>query len=124
MIGFKHFSNYADDITPCNCKNTFLETISDLEITLENLFNWFCYINFKANASKYRLSLSPFNEKSINIKSPFLKDSFREKFLGIIIDRNFTFEKNINGLCRNGNLKFHAYEMCQIHEYRYKTSNI
>ena len=47
-----NFSTHACDTTPCNCRNSFLKTISDLEITLNNLFNWFCYNNFKANASK------------------------------------------------------------------------
>ena len=46
------FSDYADDTTPYNCSSTFSETISDLEITLDNLFNWFCYNNFKAKMSK------------------------------------------------------------------------
>ena len=53
------FSNYADDTTPYNCGSTFFETISDLEITLDNLFNWFCYNYFRAKPqnviSSYRL---------------------------------------------------------------------
>ena len=86
------FSNYTDDTTPYNCGSTISETISDLEITLDNLFNWFCYNNFKANASKCHLFLSPFNAKSINIKSSVKESSSSEKFLGIKIDSNFTFE--------------------------------
>ena len=89
------FSNYADDTTPCNCGSAFFETIPDLEITLDKLFNWFCYNNFKANASKCHLFLSPFNAKSINIKSSVIESSSSEKFLGITIDSNFTFEKHI-----------------------------
>ena len=106
------FSNYADDTTPYNCGSTFFETISDLEITLDNLFNWFCYNNFKANASKCHLFLSPFNAKSINIKSSVIEGSSSEKFLGITIDSNFTFEKHINELCKKGNLKLHALTRC------------
>ena len=87
------FSNYAGDTTPYNYRNTSLETISDLEITLDNLFNWFCYKYFKANASKCHLFLSPFNAKSINIKSSVIEGSSSEKFLGITIDSNFL--KNI-----------------------------
>ena len=102
------FSNYTDDTTPYNCRNTFLETISDLEITLDNLFNYFYYNNFKANASKYHLFLSPFNAKSINIKSTVIEGSSSEKFLGITINSKFTFEKHINELCKKGNLKLHA----------------
>ena len=87
----------------------FFETISDLEITLDNLFNWFCYNDFKANASKCHLFLSP---KSINIKSSVIEGSSSEKFLGITIDSNFTFEKHINELCKKGNLKLHALTRC------------
>ena len=104
------FSNYTNDTTPYNCESTFFETMSDLQITLDNLFNWSCYN--KANASKCHLSLSPFNAKSINIKSSVIERSSSEKFLGITIDSNFTFEKHINELCKKGNLKLHALTRC------------
>ena len=53
-----NFSNFADDTTPYNCWSTFLETISDLEITLDNLFDWFCCNNFEAITSKYHVFLT------------------------------------------------------------------
>ena len=46
------YSSYADDTTTYNCENTFLEIISDLETTIENLFDWFCCNNFKVNLCK------------------------------------------------------------------------
>ena len=49
------FSKYANDTTPYNYANTFSEIISDLEITIGNLFHWFCYNNFKVNPSKFYL---------------------------------------------------------------------
>ena len=49
---------------------------------------------------------------SINIKSSVIEDSSSEKFLGITIDSNFTFEKHINELCKKGNLKLHALTRC------------
>ena len=61
------FSYYADDTTLYNCGNTFFEAISDLETTIDNLFDWFCYNNLKTNPSKCHLFLSYFNSKSINI---------------------------------------------------------
>ena len=54
------FSNYADDTTPYNCRCSFLKTISELEITLDNLFKWSFYNNFKANVSKCHLFLIVF----------------------------------------------------------------
>ena len=106
------FSNYVDDTAPYNCRSTFLETISDLEITLDKLFNWFCYNNFKANASKCHFFLSPFNTNFNNTKSSVIAVSSSEKFLGITIDSNFTFEKHVNELCKKGNLKLHALTRC------------
>ena len=106
------FSNYADVTTSYNCRSTFLETISELEVTLDNLFKWFCYNNFKANASKCHLFLSPFNTKSVNLKSCVIEESPRETFLGITVDGDFTFEKHINELCKKGSLKLHALWRC------------
>ena len=84
-----NFSNCADDTTSCNCWSTVLETLSDLEITLDNLFNSFCYKNFKANASKCHLFLPTFNAKPITVKSSVIEGSCGEKFYGITIDSNF-----------------------------------
>ena len=41
-----------------------------------------------------------------------MEGSSSEKFLGITIDSNFTFEKHINELCEKGNLKLHALARC------------
>ena len=64
------------------------------------------------NASKCTLFLSPFNSKSINIKSSVIEGSSREKSLRITIDSNFTFKKHINELCKKENLKLHALTRC------------
>ena len=76
-----------------------METISDeMEITLDNVFNRFRYNNFKVDASKCHLFLSPFNAKSINIKSSVTEGTSCEKFLGITFDSNFIFKEHINSL--------------------------
>ena len=75
---------------------------------MDSLFNWFYYNYFKAITSKCHLFLSPFNAKSINIKSSVIEGSSSEKKFGITIDNNFNFENNINELCKKGNLKLHA----------------
>ena len=106
------FSNYADDTTPYNCGNTFLEVISDLETKTDKLFDWFCCNNFKLNLSKCHLFLSPFTLKSINIKNSPIEGSSSEEFLGVTVDSNFTFEKHINELCKKGNQKLHAFARC------------
>ena len=106
------FSSYADDTTLYNCGKTFLEVMSNLETTIGNHFDWFCRNNFKVNLSKCHLFLLPFNLKSINVKNSSIEGSSSEKFLGVTIDSNFTFEKHINELRKKGNQKLHAVALC------------
>ena len=76
-----YFSNYADDTTTTfNSRITFLETIPDLEITSDNLFNWFCYNNFKANViySYHLLMQNPLMLKVLKQKVNLVK-----KFLAL-----------------------------------------
>ena len=47
-----------------------------------------------------------------NIKSSVIEASSSEKFLGITVDRNFTFEKHTNEFCRKGNSTLHALARC------------
>ena len=93
-------------------EHIFGSYISDLETTIDNLFDWFCCNNFKVNPSKCHLFLSSFNLKSINIKSSSIEGSSSEKFLAVTVDGNFTFEKHINELCKKGNQKLHALTPC------------
>ena len=41
-----------------------------------------------------------------------MEGSSSEKFLGVTVDSNFTFEKHINELCKKGNQKLHALARC------------
>ena len=104
------FSNYADERTPYNCRSTFLETVSDLEVTLDNLLNSFCYKNFKANASKCHFLLPLFHGKSITVKSSVIEGSCGEKFLALQLI--VILEKRINELCKKGNFNLHARTRC------------
>ena len=104
------FSNYSDDSSHYNCRSTFLETVSDLEITLDNLLNSFCYKNFKANTSKCHLLLPLFHGKSITVKSSVIEVSSSEKFLALQLI--VIFENHINELCKKENLKLHVLWRC------------
>ena len=73
------FFNYADDTNTCNCKNTFVGAISDLETTIYKIFNWFCYNNFNVNPSKFHLFLSLFNLRLTNIKISSIEGSPSKK---------------------------------------------
>ena len=49
-------ANYADDTTPYECDQHCDNLISNLELTVSTIFNWFEYDNLKANASKCHFS--------------------------------------------------------------------
>ena len=53
-----------------------------------------------------------------------MEGSSSEKFLGITIHGNFAFEKHKCALQEREFKITCSYKMCQIHEYRKKTSNI
>ena len=90
-----------------------METISDLEITLDNLFNWFCYNDSKTNASKCHVFLSPFSARSINSKSSLKEGGSSEKSFGITIDSKLYFWKAYKwALYKKGNLVLHALTRC------------
>ena len=46
------------------------------------------------------------------MKNFSIEGSSSEKFLGVTVDSNFTFEKHINELCKKGNQKLHALARC------------
>ena len=52
--------------------------------------------------------LSPYQSATINNADSIIKSSNSQKFLGVTIDSNFTFEKRINNLCRKSSQKLHA----------------
>ena len=102
------FANYTDDTTPYECGPTLNEVMNNLEITIEKMFEWFSFNKLKANASKCHLFLSPYQPFPVNIKGSIIESSNCEKFLGIYIDSNFSFEYNINRICRKASQKLHA----------------
>ena len=59
-------ANYADDTTPYECDQHCDNLISNIELTVEKIFNWFEFNNLKANVSKCYFFLSPYQHTSIN----------------------------------------------------------
>ena len=102
------FSNFADDTTPYECGKNYDEVINKLEDTIEKLFNWFQYNNFKANASKCHSFLSPYKPVTIKIKESAIESSNSEKLLGVTIDSKLSFDDHITILCRKTSQKLHA----------------
>ena len=101
-------ANYVDDTTPYECAPYYDKLKENLELTIYKIFNWFTYNNFKANATKCHFFLSPHQSATINIDGSIIKRSNSQKFLGVTIDSNFTFEEHINNLYQKSSQKLHA----------------
>ena len=73
---------------------TILDAISNLQTTIGNHFDWFCFNNFKVNLPKCHLFLSPFTLNYMNIKNSSVEGNSSENFFGVTVHSNFTFEKH------------------------------
>ena len=74
-------ANYASDITPYECVQHCDNLVSNLELTIDEIFSWLEHNSLKANASKCRFFSSPYQQASINIKGFVIKSSNCEKML-------------------------------------------
>ena len=96
--------------------------MNNLETTTEKMFEWFSLNNLKTNASKYHLFLSPYQPVSVNIKGSIIESSNYEILSVIYIDSNFSFEYQINRICRKANQKLHA--LSRIAKYISEDKNV
>ena len=73
----------------------------------EKVFECFSFNNLKANTSKCYLFVFLYETVSLNVRGSIIESSDCEKLLEIF-DSNFTFECNINRICRKTSQKLHA----------------
>ena len=85
-------ANFADDTTLYECGPRLNVVMNKLEITTEEMVEWFNFSNLKSNASKSHLFLSPYQHVPVNIRGSIIESSKCEKLLGIYINSNFSFE--------------------------------
>ena len=64
--------------------------------------------NLNANAGKFHFFLSLYEDQTITVENDVIKSSSVEELLGVIIDSNLNFKKNILSLCKKANRKLHA----------------
>ena len=103
------FANFADDTTPYECSHSFNEIINNLETTTEKVFEWFIFNNLKVNISKCHLFVSPYEPVLLNVRGFTIENSSCEKLLEVFFDSNFTYEYQINRICRKTSQKLHAF---------------
>ena len=87
--------------------------ISELQSTLEKLFNWIEKNHLKANPENLLLSLKSSAETKIG--ALFVKSSQMETLLGVSIDSDLNFENHISNICSKVSEKHNA--LGRIAEY-------
>ena len=78
-------ASYADDNTPYTSDFNLEEVIQKLELTTNNLFEWFKNNHMKANADKCHLLVTRDTDVTAKIGELDVKNSMEEKLLGVKI---------------------------------------
>ena len=103
-----NIASYADSNTPYTNDFSLKEVIQKLELTTNNLFEWFKNNHMKANADKYHLLVTRDTDVTAKIGEFDVRNSREEKLLGVKIDNKLYFESHISSLCKKASQKLHA----------------
>ena len=107
-------ANYADDNTRYSVENDVMTLLKSLEADTYTVLNWFRFNEMKPNQGKCHLIVADINHKNYESRSfVYLEDAFLEsedivKLLGILIDKELTFEDHIKWLLKKANQKLLA----------------
>ena len=107
-------ANYADDNTTYGVEKDVMTLLKSLESDTYTVLNWFRFNEMKPNQGKCHLIVADINHKNYESRSfVYLEDAFLEsedivKLLGILIDKELTFEDHIKWLLKKANQKMHA----------------
>ena len=127
--------NFADNTTLYACGKK-LDTISlKLEIKTNRAIEWLKDSEMVANPSKFQLMfLSKYKkiEKNMSFDGTIIKSSDTVELLGITLDKNISFKRHIQNICRKANNKtktllgirtFLNLEQAQVLAEAYSSSN-
>ena len=70
--------------------------------------------NQKANAGKFHLFLSPYEDQIKTVENHVIKSSGVEELLGVTIDSSLNLKEHILCLCKNANRKLHALSLSRL----------
>ena len=101
-------ASYADSNTPYTSDFNLEEVIKKLELTTNNLFEWFKNNHMKANADKCHLLVTKDIDATAKIGEFDVENSKEEKLIGVKIDSKLSFEINVSSPCKKASQKLHA----------------
>ena len=94
------FAIYTDDNTPFFVGNDLDEVIFKLQSASKTLSQWFADNQMKANPDKYHFICSSNLKTNIMIENWQIHSSTCEKLLGVFSDGKFTFQSQIDNICK------------------------
>ena len=107
-IDIYDIASYTDDNTPYTSDFNLGEVIEKLELTTNNLFEWFKNNLMNANADKCHLLVTRDTDITTKIGELDVKNRREEKILGVKTDSKLSFENHISSLCKKASQKLHA----------------
>ena len=99
MLQHTYFASYADDNTLYTVNENAIEVIRTLEQICKPLLKWFKDNKMKLNPHKCHLILSGKENVGINVGNVVIKNSRKEKLLGVFFDEKATFGYHIENMC-------------------------
>ena len=100
-------SNYADDNTLCGCGNNLEEVKQTLRGDFQIVTKWFFENYMVLNSGKCHFMCLGKNTENETyfFNNTEVKNSSKEKILGITIDNKLKFRSHVKNLCKKASLK-------------------
>ena len=103
-------ANFIDDNTPYLSSKNVKDVIESLQWALVSLYRWLENNLVKVNADKCNFLVSTSQEVKLNVNTFNIKNSDREKLLGVKFDSNPRFDQHIRDLLRRASRKIYALD--------------
>ena len=103
-------ANFIDDNTPYLSSKNVKDVIEFLQWALVSLYRWLENNLVKVNADKCNFLVSTSQEVKLNVNTFNIKNSDREKLLGVKFDSNPRFDQHIRDLLRRASRKIYALD--------------
>ena len=103
-------ANFIDDNMPYLSSKNVKDVIESLQWALVSLHRWLENNLLKVNADKCNFLVSTNQEVKLNVNTFNIKNSDREKLLGVKFDSNPRFDQHIRDLLRRASRKIYALD--------------
>lgn len=121
VVKFSQMKLFADDtlvFIECDANN-LEDAIHYLNSDLSKIFEWLCFSKLSLNVSKTKAMIistkkvAPVTLANIEINGTPIELVESMKYLGVIIDRNLSFQQHHEDILKKLNKKFYVFKRCE-----------